>query len=364
MAGDLKTVKRLRDDSLLLECVSYKQAINLLSLRQFAGTPVQSAPHRTLNTCRGIIRDRERCLQSLSEDEIAEELKPQGISSVKRFSIKKDGKTIYTNTYLLSFNSASLPSEIKAGYHNIRVEVYIPNPLRCFNCQQYGHGSRTCKKSPACRRCCSNEHDSDSCSSSPYCCNCKGDHMPSSKQCSAWIRESAINRLKHEKNISFPEARKLVLNTSSAPLKMSYSATVKNISTRTVSCQTPKTWTDSESIIRAPVPNKSEARTQTNQPSRINSQSATSSTNLSSRSDLSSCSAATSSQRSKKKPTCPRPAKIQSDRLHKGEDDQIQTFNKYGALDDMDVEHVAPLKHRTTSASPRRGRLRSPIHIP
>ncbi len=64
------------------------------------------------------------------------------------------------------------------------------------------------------------------------------------------------------------------------------------------------------------------------------------------------------------KNTGPRPAKIQSDRLHKGEDDQIQTFNKYGALDDMDVDHVAPLHHRTTSASPRRGRLRSPIQIP
>jgi hypothetical protein len=119
VAGELKTVKRLRDDSLLLECVSFQQAKNLLSLTQFAGTPVLSAPHRTLNSCRGIIRDRERSLQALSEDEIADELESQGISSVKRFSINKDGKTIPTNTYLLTFNSATLPSNIKAGYLNL-----------------------------------------------------------------------------------------------------------------------------------------------------------------------------------------------------------------------------------------------------
>ncbi len=399
VAGELKTVKRLRDDSLLLECVNFHQAKNLLSLKQFAGTPVLSAPHRTLNSCRGIIRDRERCLQSLSEDEIAEELAPQGISSVKRFSINKDGKTLYTNTYLISFNSATLPSDIKAGYHNLRVEVYVPNPLRCFTCQEYGHGSRNCKNTPACRRCCSKEHTSDSCSSAPYCCNCKGDHMPSSKQCPAWIRESAINRLKYERNISFPEARK-IYNTSSTSTSTSYATVTKSQvikpATRTVSCQTQTSWINTEIPMSTPVrcvtvahaeafaqtqaqsTNKSStSKTPTTKPS-------SASINYAAISSMTSSVAAIQSQASSSQSSTPllpppksssspshgskdkskRAAKLQSGRLHKGEDDPIKSHNRYSPLDsEMDLDQ-SPQHSRPVSISPRRGRHRSPVKHP
>ena len=120
VAGTVK-VKRIRDGSLLVECDNRHQAKNLLGIKHIDTTPVLSAPHRSLNSCRGIIRDRDRCLQSLSEDDIAAELASQSVSSVKRFSINKDGKTIQTNTYLLCFSTATLPSEIKAGYVNLRV---------------------------------------------------------------------------------------------------------------------------------------------------------------------------------------------------------------------------------------------------
>ena len=397
VAGELKTVKRLRDDSLLLECINFHQAKNLLSLSQFAGTPILSAPHRTLNSCRGIIRDRERCLQSLSEDEIAEELKPQGISSVKRFSINKDGKTIYTNTYLLTFNSATLPSDIKAGYHNIQVTIYVPNPLRCYTCQQFGHGSRTCKNVPACRRCCSKEHDSDSCSSTPYCCNCKGNHMPSSKQCPAWIRESAINRMKYERNISFPEARKLynISSPSTSPLQVSYSATVKTVSTRAVSCQTPSTWGNSEILMHTPslpnnsVQNKPKPRSasvaRANQidyssqcslsaslaaikPYSQSSKSSQPTPKQSSTIQSSSSQQITQNIKSRSRSKGPRRkssngAKASSGRLRKGEDDPVHTFNKYGMLEDgMDTD---PSPTRSASpSSPRPGRKRSPVKHP
>ncbi len=386
VAGELKTVKRLRDDSLLLECVNFHQAKNLLSLTKFAGTPVLSAPHRTLNSCRGIIRDRVRCLQSLSEDEIAEELEPQGISSVKRFSINKYGKTV------LTFTSATLPSDIKAGYHNMRVEVYVPNPLRCYTCQQFGHGSRNCKNTSACRRCCSKEHSSDSCSSSPYCCNCKGDHMPSSKQCTAWIRESAINRLKHERNISFPEARKIYHNSTSAtaPLHISYSNTVKHVSTRTVSVQSEITWVNTELPMCTPVLSVKVAQHKPDQPqtktattnteiatTKINSKSRQASSTHSTTKTYSQSSpqsstksssysgqppsSSSSSQRSKGK-TKGR-SKDQSDRLHKGEDDPIKTYNQYSSLGEMDIDTTPP-SSRPVSVSPMRGRHRSLVKPP
>ena len=56
------------------------------------------------------------------------------------FSIKvrdKDSQQHPTNTYILTLNSPATPKHIKVQYLGVKVEIYITNPLRCFNCQQY-----------------------------------------------------------------------------------------------------------------------------------------------------------------------------------------------------------------------------------
>ena len=93
-----------------------------------------------------------------TEENITEYLKHQGVTACKRFKIKKkkkkkkkkknikkeDGNLIETNTFLLTFNSTSLPKSLNIFYRIIPVEVYIPNPLRCFNCQRFGHHENSC----------------------------------------------------------------------------------------------------------------------------------------------------------------------------------------------------------------------------
>ena len=78
-------------------------------------------------------------LKHETEENITEYLKTQGVTACKRFTIKKDGNFIETNTLLLTFNTTTLPKSLKTFYRIIPVEVYIPNPLRCFNCQRFGH---------------------------------------------------------------------------------------------------------------------------------------------------------------------------------------------------------------------------------
>ncbi|XP_071091230.1 uncharacterized protein [Haliotis cracherodii] len=140
ICGEVKNVTRLRSGSLLVECARRQQSLNLLSISTFANIEVAVSVHRTLNSCRGIVRDRARCLSDMSEDEIATELEDQAVTAVKRFTIKKDGVITNTNTYLMTFAQTSLPQSIKAGYMNIGVDVYVPNPLRCYKCQHFGHG--------------------------------------------------------------------------------------------------------------------------------------------------------------------------------------------------------------------------------
>ncbi|XP_046565083.1 uncharacterized protein LOC124273818 [Haliotis rubra] len=235
IAGDVEDVKILRSGCLLIKCRRQKQAVNLLSTKTLATVQVVVSPHRSLNSCKGIVRDSGRLLADMTEDDILEELKSQHVISVKRFSSKRHGAIIKTNTYLFTFGLSKIPNSIKAGYCNIKVDLYIPNPLRCYKCQHYGHGSRTCNKDAACNRCGGNCDDSTECNKDPSCVNCGGNHVSSSKDCPIWKRESKIMKIKHERNVSFQDVKKIVLGEEQS-IHSSYSAAV----TRPISQSVPQ----------------------------------------------------------------------------------------------------------------------------
>ena len=71
-----------------------------------------------------------------TEDEIASALGKQGVTNIRKISIRK---WIQTNTYIQTFYQPHTPKEVKIGYCLERVEQYVPAPLRCFKCQKYGH---------------------------------------------------------------------------------------------------------------------------------------------------------------------------------------------------------------------------------
>ena len=80
VAGTLKSIKRLRDGSFLVECGKRAQAQNLLRTNRFIDRPVGVAIHKTLNSSRGLIRCRD--LADMTEVEIRDELKDQGVVGV------------------------------------------------------------------------------------------------------------------------------------------------------------------------------------------------------------------------------------------------------------------------------------------
>ena len=88
--------------------------------------------------------------------------------------------------------------------------MFVPNPLRCLKCQRFGHGHNTCRGCETCFRCGEEGHDGKSCQKDPMCKNCKGDHMSSSKQCPIWKKEKEILKVKTEKKITYPEAKRIV----------------------------------------------------------------------------------------------------------------------------------------------------------
>ena len=64
----------------------------------------------------------------MSDLEIWDELKDQGVVGVHRVTVRKNGEVIPTDTLFLTFSSPDLPKEIKGGYLRMKVEIFVPKP--------------------------------------------------------------------------------------------------------------------------------------------------------------------------------------------------------------------------------------------
>ncbi|GFY22055.1 RNA-directed DNA polymerase from mobile element jockey [Trichonephila clavipes] len=209
IGGEPKSVKRLRSGDLLVETNSAPQTKSFLLAKHFLNSPVTISPHKTLNSCRGIISEID--LLGTPDGEILEGFSSQGVIQARRITIKKDSTRIPTKHLILTFNSPILPTNIKAGYLNCRIRPCIPNPLRCFKCQRFGHSQTSCRGQLTCSRCASVGHASTDCNLEPKCVNCLQPHPSDSKICPKWKIEKQIQEIKTTKNISYPEARKLIV---------------------------------------------------------------------------------------------------------------------------------------------------------
>ena len=137
--------------------------------------------HRSLNTSRGIIRCRE--FRDRDDAEVLNALSGQGVVAVKRLTVRRNGITEATNTFVLTFALPTVPPAVEAAYMKIPVELYFPNPLRCFKCRKFGHGKSTCNRKQVCAKCAQGGHLDSDCPNSPHCANCGGGHTAYSRDC-------------------------------------------------------------------------------------------------------------------------------------------------------------------------------------
>jgi hypothetical protein len=247
-------------------------------------------------------------------------LRDQGVVEVKRIHITRRGNKILTNTFILKFNVSSLPASIKAGFLNIRVMPFVPNPLRCYNCQRFGHHKEKCNKSQVCARCSQEGHDFSSCGNPVQCANCKGDHCAYSKECAKWKQEKEIQNVKVLDKVSFQEAKRRVL-ARGMPVSAakSFAAVVRAplVETVSVGVQTEITWLQKTQGVCLNLP---EVRSDK------------------SRSDASTGTSGIQSSPNKIGKQTKKIKKTNDERIPKGQRDPIQVYNKFGALDeDMEL---------------------------
>ena len=212
----------------------------MLKTKKLFDLQVKISLHSSLNTSKGVIRCQD--LGPCTDDEILDNLKSEGVMHVRNIQVRRNGVLKPTHTYVLTFNTPILPKKIKAAYLSVNVEVYVPNPLRCYNCQVFGHHEDNCLKKPVCGNCGGEKHCSDvcNCSETAKCANCNGNHPVSSRDCPSWKKEKQILTVKYQRSVTFFEARKIVEEQISASGK-SYASITKGAG---VKCTDAQTQTD------------------------------------------------------------------------------------------------------------------------
>lgn len=155
--GNVKNIKKLRDGTLLIETTTNRQTDKLLNYKDFGEQfKVEVSPHKYLNYSKGVIRCYD--LQFAEPEEIKNELK-NTIVDITRIKIKINGVEKYTHSYIVTFPLSRLPEMTQIGYHLLRVQLYTPNPMRCFNCFGFSHPTSKCKKNAMCANCGEKKHD-------------------------------------------------------------------------------------------------------------------------------------------------------------------------------------------------------------
>ena len=171
--GKIKRCEKLRDGGIEVEFVDEKEAGKALSATHFSFTvktetgrqetkvPITVTAHRTKNSSQGVVYCTD--LEGVSNDDIADGLAECGVSSARRIMTKRRGTWVPTHSVVLSFNQEELPRDVTIGYVRVKVRPYIPNPMRCYRCQRFGHTRIACRNRPACAKCASTEHLDDEC---------------------------------------------------------------------------------------------------------------------------------------------------------------------------------------------------------
>ena len=226
--GKILRCEALRDGSLEIELAREEDASRAMRQTTFSfSTKAQGkkvtttisltvTPHRTKNTSKGVITCYD--LKETNETDIVDGLAAAGVVNAVKIKTKRGPELIPTNSIILTFNRKELPTEVAVGYLRVKVRPYVPNPMRCFRCQRFGHTKMFCRNQVTCGRCADTGHTVEDCTSETLrCVNCgegtNNKHASYDKTCPTLCKEKEINTLKATRNISFKEARELYNST-------------------------------------------------------------------------------------------------------------------------------------------------------
>ena len=216
--GKEPTVYTQGSGRILVEAASPEVSDKLQKLTSLGGITATCTPHRSMNSTKGIIYAPQ--LLKYTEEKLLREFEEQGVSEVRRMMKTVNGATTPQPQLVLTFDRLRLPEVIHAAWYRYKVRAFIPRPMRCFHCQEFGHALDSCRRksqgfSPVCVTC--GEESHGECRNPPSCVHCGGDHPSSSNQCDMYLFEKEVQMIKVSDRLPYREARLKAQNSIARP---------------------------------------------------------------------------------------------------------------------------------------------------
>ena len=158
---------------------------------------------KTLKTIQGRIFSRK--IINIYQEEQLVALREQKVVDIHKIMKRAGEKLVATGAAILTFDLINRPEKIKLGWEIVNMDEFIPNPMRCLNCQRLG---RT-KKNAATLNCAETvefRHHTTSCSRK-YCVNCQTKNHPShDNECPIFCKHKPVNYLRIARRCTIREA--------------------------------------------------------------------------------------------------------------------------------------------------------------
>lgn len=157
---------------------------------------------------KGVITGIPVCVRM---EEVKSNLKGGILLNAQRLQATREGTKVDSQSVVLQFEGENIPKRVTIGYMSYYVRPYISRPLRCYNCQRFGHVAVKCKEKRRCARCGGN-HDYGQCGEGVLskCCNCGGEHSVAYGGCV--VMEAVQVQKVRVGQVSYAEAVRMVHN--------------------------------------------------------------------------------------------------------------------------------------------------------
>lgn len=209
--GEVDFAKVLPDGNLLISCKNELQAEKARGMKEVGKMKVVSTGRvgeRRVVGCKGVIAGVP---VGVGLRELQDNLKGGTVMRVERMQRTKEGVKTDCETVLLEFEGGQVPSRVFLGCMSYPVRAYVQRPLRCYNCQRFGHTAINCKEKRRCARC-GGDHGYGDCEEGvqPRCCSCNGRHSVAFGGCEVMRREVQVQQVRAEGGYSYAEAVRIV----------------------------------------------------------------------------------------------------------------------------------------------------------